>query len=154
MYALLVMVFWSQSGRNTWPTMSLTWHISYIAVRTKKVGIAEQSSSRSVWPTRLAEHSSTNSLCPNSLRLPYSEHKACASEWPQQKDMILPGRIANQSKYELIKSWMAQQLAKGRRLAGRIHCATTTGIMCFVHSQLAGTKGTWQGHVAAVKASL
>ena len=56
------------------------------------------------WPTNpLAEHSSTNDLCPTSLRLCFSGHKAGASGKPPRENLMPPDRTADQCSGNLIE---------------------------------------------------
>ena len=89
-----------------------------------------------------------------SLRLLCSEHKACASKRPPQRNLMLPGHIADHGKCQLIKPWTTQLLTEAKGLAKHVHRTTTASVMCPVHSQLVGTKGTWQGRAAVVTTAL
>ena len=67
---------------------------------------------------------------------------------------MLLGRTVDHSKCKLIKLWTAQLLTEAKGLVEHVHCTTTAGVMCPVHSQLAGTKGIWQGRATAVTVAL
>ena len=127
----------------------LPWSCSDLESKLGRIVILKE------WLTSsLAEHSSTNSLCLTNHRLVCSEHKACTSGRPPQRNLMLLGRTADHGKCKLTKPWMTQLLTEAKGLAEHVHHTTIAGVMCPIRSQLAGTKGTWQGRAAAVTAAL
>ena len=145
------MNFWSQSGRDTWLTMSLTWHASHGAARTRKANPTEWSSLRNGRPILyLSTHQPTAYARPvyvcfarDIKQAPLSDHHR--KTWCS---------LAEQGRSKLIKPWSAQQLTKAKELAEHVCYMTTAGKRCPVRQQLARIKGTWQGHAAAITAAL
>ena len=107
------------------------------------------------WPTNpLAEHLTISNFRPTSLRLRCSGCEADAFRRPPQESLMLLGRTPDQGNGKLNKPWTAQQLTKAKELGEHVHYTTTAGETRPIRLQLAGTKGTWQGHAAAVTAAL